>query len=254
MVRAFRRATSLFRLGTARGCPLAELPPAELELTKRPGASAHEIAVTLHNPGPTLASFTRLRLLDADVVPAHYSDNYVSLVPGESLQLSVSARGPTAAVRVEATASGSPPAALWLNHRFSQYFQSIISWQQSGLGLRTDVRYTGARSDSVRFEPSCRPAVAFRRRFLTTKTPGREISERARDEMRRGDVRCFARGSLTVPNRAGYPEVFGNFMIFPLWAQLNPAAVAAGVTWRPSDSGFGVSSSACGRAGGNRDG
>ena len=36
---------------------------------------------------------------------------------------------------------------------------------------------------------------------------------------------------LTVPNPAGYPEVFGNSMIFPLWAQLNPAAVAGGVAW-----------------------
>jgi hypothetical protein len=38
-------------------------------------------------------------------------------------------------------------------------------------------------------------------------------------------------GSLTVPNRVGYPEVFGNFMIFPLWPKPTPAPVASGVAW-----------------------
>jgi hypothetical protein len=41
---------------------------------------------------------------------------------------------------------------------------------------------------------------------------------------------------LTVPNRAGYPEVFGNFMIFPPWAQLTPACTAGGVACLGADT------------------
>jgi len=45
-------------------------------------------------------------------------------------------------------------------------------------------------------------------------------------------MKAFGAGvSLTVPNRAGYPEVFGNLMIFPLWPKPTPASVAAGVAW-----------------------
>lgn len=79
---------------------LSDLPRATLELEREaPRLSAREaarsptkLAFVLRNTGSSLAFFTRLRLLTAagsEVLPAHFSDNYVSLLPGESLHLTV---------------------------------------------------------------------------------------------------------------------------------------------------------------------
>ena len=47
--------------------------------------------VTLANPGPSLAFFVRLRILQspdgAEILPSMWSDNYVSLLPGETRTL-----------------------------------------------------------------------------------------------------------------------------------------------------------------------
>lgn len=96
---------------------LAELPPAQLELTQRASASAGELAVTLQNRGSTLAFFTHLRLLDArgvEVLPATFSDNYVSLLPGEALQLVVRAGALPSAAWLEGAAAGSKAVTLRL--------------------------------------------------------------------------------------------------------------------------------------------
>lgn len=98
---------------------LSDLPQATLELDREPprlpareiGGGDQELAFALRNTGNSLAFFTRLRLLTADgseVLPAHFSDNYVSLLPGESLQLTVrdarlGQRGLAPPVEIEAT-------------------------------------------------------------------------------------------------------------------------------------------------------
>jgi hypothetical protein len=51
------------------------------------------IKVRLENTGPTAAIETKLTLLAGDgktrVLPAYYSDNYVSLLPGESKEIEI---------------------------------------------------------------------------------------------------------------------------------------------------------------------
>jgi exo-1,4-beta-D-glucosaminidase len=72
---------------------LASLPPATVTAAAtftRHGATG-EAHVTLENDGDVLAFFVRLRLLAGDdgeeVLPIEWSDNYVSLLPGEKLEL-----------------------------------------------------------------------------------------------------------------------------------------------------------------------
>lgn len=65
---------------------LSELPMPKVSL------EASERGVTLRNTGKTLAFFLQLRARDsagADVVPAYFSDNFVSLLPGESVEITV---------------------------------------------------------------------------------------------------------------------------------------------------------------------
>jgi exo-1,4-beta-D-glucosaminidase len=91
---------------------LAELPEASLSIERQhPPGRARDIVVGLRNTGTALAFFTRLRLLTAtgsEILPAHFSDNYVSLLPGECISVVVrdarlreSARPPAA--KIEAT-------------------------------------------------------------------------------------------------------------------------------------------------------
>ena len=72
---------------------LATLPPATLGVKTafdHEGADRRAI-VTLTNPGPSLAFFVRLRVLQkpggAEILPSTWSDNYVSLLPGETRTL-----------------------------------------------------------------------------------------------------------------------------------------------------------------------
>jgi exo-1,4-beta-D-glucosaminidase len=65
---------------------LAELPEPELQLEARPGG------VVLRNIGQTLAFFIHLRVeapTGEELLPSYLSDNYVSLLPGERLELGV---------------------------------------------------------------------------------------------------------------------------------------------------------------------
>jgi len=62
------------------------------------------VTVTLHNPGPAVALMTHLQLrrgaansgdglnaVESRVLPVYYSDNYVSLVPGERRTVTIEA-------------------------------------------------------------------------------------------------------------------------------------------------------------------
>ena len=49
---------------------------------------ATRLSLSISNPGPALAFFVQLRATDpegADVLPATWSDNYISLMPGERI-------------------------------------------------------------------------------------------------------------------------------------------------------------------------
>ena len=72
---------------------LARLPEVDLEVEHRlqTTAEGHEIDVTLVNPSDKLAFFVELEVLGAEsgrrAAPILWSDNYVSLLPGERRQI-----------------------------------------------------------------------------------------------------------------------------------------------------------------------
>lgn len=102
---------------------LAELPEASLSLERQHlSERVGDIVVRLRNTGTALAFFTRLRLLTAvghEVLPAHFSDNYVSLLPGECISVVVrdarsSGNRGAPAAKVEAAGPRLAPVTLVL--------------------------------------------------------------------------------------------------------------------------------------------
>ncbi len=109
---------------------LAELPEAKLALERLrslPSDDAAVVRLRLRNTSDALALFTRLRLLTGqgreagqaeELVPAYFSDNYVSLLPGEACEVTL--RGPRlerdsfAGVAVEASGQRTRPVSLQL--------------------------------------------------------------------------------------------------------------------------------------------
>jgi exo-1,4-beta-D-glucosaminidase len=66
---------------------LNSLAPAKLTVTPVEFAGKHKMAVTVTNSGKSLAFMVHLRLTNAkgeDLVPVLWSDNYISLLPGET--------------------------------------------------------------------------------------------------------------------------------------------------------------------------
>ena len=90
---------------------LATLPPVTLDVKTafdHDGADDRAV-VTLKNPGPSPAFFVRLRVLQrsggSEILPSMWSDNYVSLLPGESRTL-------TARWRSDETPGAIPTVAV----------------------------------------------------------------------------------------------------------------------------------------------
>jgi exo-1,4-beta-D-glucosaminidase len=79
---------------------LAALPSAGVQVSARSGSRPGEIAVEVRNSGKTVAFFTHLRAVkkgtDDEVVPVFWSDNFVSLLPGDTRDLTVSGLGDAA--------------------------------------------------------------------------------------------------------------------------------------------------------------
>ena len=77
---------------------LATLPKADIEVktaTASSSPSAPALSVTLRNNGKSVAPFLRLNLKGADgeqILPVIYSDNYITLMPGETRTVTVSWR------------------------------------------------------------------------------------------------------------------------------------------------------------------
>lgn len=68
------------------------LPPQSLQLAVL-GFSSTGAQLALTNPGPAVAFFVRVRLIDggtgSDVLPAYWSDNFVTVFPEQTIHLSV---------------------------------------------------------------------------------------------------------------------------------------------------------------------
>ena len=92
---------------------LTAMPAAALDLTARASAgpsSEDRLTVTLTNHGSTAALGAKLTLLDASthqrILPAYYSDNYVSLLPGETRQVTIDYAAPVSGDGVELALRG----------------------------------------------------------------------------------------------------------------------------------------------------
>ena len=93
---------------------LAAIPEAVLSIpdfTTRTSGDRRIITQKLKNTGESIAFFIETLLVDLDsgepILPAIYSDNYVTLMPGEEIEITVSvAAGPTAALRLGTRVSG----------------------------------------------------------------------------------------------------------------------------------------------------
>ena len=107
---------------------LTRLPAAALSITAQSGREGDDIhiQVQLHNTGTSAALSTKLTLLNAAdgtrILPAYYSDNYISLLPGEtrSIEIQYPAK----------SANGTPQLAVrgWnLASEFVQVGQSSTS-------------------------------------------------------------------------------------------------------------------------------
>ena len=84
---------------------LSTLPPAAMKLSADARQDGTETVVTVHmtNPGATASLANKLTLLGLDqlrILPAYFTDNYVSLLPGESQTIEV--RFPAQAARRQA--------------------------------------------------------------------------------------------------------------------------------------------------------
>ncbi len=96
---------------------LAAMPAQPLDVAAIAGSTGGENIVTiiLANPGPTAALAAKLTLLDAAgarVLPAYYSDNYITLLPGAKRTLVVRYLGPAIGAKVALRGWNVPAATV----------------------------------------------------------------------------------------------------------------------------------------------
>jgi hypothetical protein len=95
---------------------LDKLPPATVMATVN-ATSKDEVRVDLRNTGQAAALQNKLTLMQADgtqVLPAYYSDNYVSLLPGEErmVTISIPETGRQSGLRLELRGWNATPVSL----------------------------------------------------------------------------------------------------------------------------------------------
>ena len=165
---------------TTTSPPLDSLPTVKLDATiaRHDSADRLGLEVTLKNPGPAYALMAHLQLRRKSsgdrVLPVFYSDNYISLAPGESRTVTVDAaladlKGDTPLVvvdgwNIDVTPVTNADSALALN-----VDAQVSHWPATGLPMITAglpqppsaVRGTrnhyGSRNDGVNVTPTNRP-------------------------------------------------------------------------------------------------
>jgi exo-1,4-beta-D-glucosaminidase len=91
--------------------------PLEVSARRPPGAGANRVAIRLHNPTRRIAFFERAEILSArdgdEILPIEYSDNYVTVFPGEAVEIDgvIPTSGP-AANWVRVAGHNTPPAVV----------------------------------------------------------------------------------------------------------------------------------------------
>ena len=100
-----------------------EMPAASLTTMAKTSAgngSERHATITLGNSGTVAAVATKLTLKDTAtglrILPAYYSDNYVSLLPGETKTIDIAypAKSATATMKVELRGWNVTPASIAL--------------------------------------------------------------------------------------------------------------------------------------------
>ena len=99
---------------------LHSLPVAELRVLPKPGSHEGEAEVEVYNPGKVIAFFAELRAVkigtDEDIAPIFWSDNYVSLLPGERRMLNVSGLGSLESVAFKVSGWNVSSTTFRLSH------------------------------------------------------------------------------------------------------------------------------------------
>ena len=95
---------------------LAQLPPATIVLQASATKAGQPVKVTVTNRGQGLALMVRLRLIDApsgvEALPTYWTDNYLNLLPGESVEVSATPQADGLPARPAIEVSGfNVPAA-----------------------------------------------------------------------------------------------------------------------------------------------
>jgi hypothetical protein len=126
---------------------LGTLPVVTLDtkVARRDADGKCRLTVSLHNPGTQVALMTHLQLRRKDsgerVLPAYYSDNYVSLVPGESKTISIEVaqadlKGQLPLMLVDGWNIAVSPAAV-ANAAVALNEEALVShWPVTGLPFR----------------------------------------------------------------------------------------------------------------------
>ncbi|GAS87332.1 beta-galactosidase/beta-glucuronidase [Mycolicibacterium brisbanense] len=94
------QAFDLAQTSWADMTPLNTMPPAPLQVSasRTAGPERTVVAIRLHNPTRQIAFFDRAEVTDThdgdEILPIEYSDNYVTVYPGETVILTATINGP----------------------------------------------------------------------------------------------------------------------------------------------------------------
>jgi exo-1,4-beta-D-glucosaminidase len=101
---------------------LNSMPPVPLEVTatKSTEPSDTRVSIRLHNPSPRVAFFERAELISTpegdEILPVEYSDNYVTVYPGETVELQGQAWTGVTPNWVRVTGYNTPAQLVAINH------------------------------------------------------------------------------------------------------------------------------------------
>jgi exo-1,4-beta-D-glucosaminidase len=106
--------------------PLNYMTPVPLDVTalRAPDPGDNRITIRLHNPSQQVAFFERAELTstpDSDeILPIEYSDNYVTVFPGETVELAGQSWSGVPAKWVRVTGYNTPPQVVAIDHSPAQ--------------------------------------------------------------------------------------------------------------------------------------
>jgi exo-1,4-beta-D-glucosaminidase len=90
--------------------------PLDVSASRSPNGGDNRVTIRLHNPSQQIAFFERAELISTpegdEILPVEYSDNYVTVFPGETVELHGQAWTGAAANWVRVTGYNSPPVVV----------------------------------------------------------------------------------------------------------------------------------------------